>query len=406
MVTWWRINNGKKTGSVEVDKLKRSCQSKGAGSKNILWNESMDPWRPRDKVSEPYDLKAADSPSLLWSTDPGRPGDSSATRWPRFFARIFDTWWEAGLTILVLGAVLGSCSTNFVEWIHKTGANPLFSILCLPIAMLLDALLYRVFGNTPGKAWLGLKVETSAAKSLNFLQYLNRNFSIWASAFAFGVPFVNLFTMANQAHRLRGGHQTSYDESLNFRVRSKPLTWVRKITFGFAFVGVYGGITLFSSMDQATQREVLQHIMQRSYYWENPLTKLRAKLDSRWKFSARVNGGGHQVYEFSERTGHAVVVFAMQQQAGSTLDEYVRAFQKNAVTYMSFSGGGRFFEKEKYPYWQGYGGMVKDGGSRLKVKIVQSGSCFWRVVIIQEMPYDYTDVLVGELQIALWNTVK
>ncbi|MBV6749505.1 DUF4339 domain-containing protein [Pseudomonas chlororaphis] len=101
MLTGWYINKAKKSGSVEKAELKRLCQAGEVGSKTILWNENMDPWRPRDKVSEPYNLKAADSPSLLWSTDPGRPGDSSATRWPRFLARIFDTWWEAGLTILV-----------------------------------------------------------------------------------------------------------------------------------------------------------------------------------------------------------------------------------------------------------------------------------------------------------------
>ncbi len=366
----------------------------------------MDAWRPLDEVAERYDLKAAVSPPLPGNTDPGRPSVSPATRWLRFFARIFDTWWEAWLTSFILGVILSCSSASFVEWIHKSGAAELFSILCLPVAILLDALLYRVFGNTPGKAWLGLKVETSVARSLGFFQYLNRNFSVWASGLAFGIPFVYLFTMANQAHRLGNGQLASYDELLSFRVRSKPLTWVRKITFGFAFLVVYGGITVLSSLDEGVQREWIQHITQTSYRWENPFTKLSAKLDSRWKFSTQVNGSGHQVYEFSERTGHAVVVFALQQQASSTLDEYVRAFKKNAAAYMHFSDGGRFFEREEHPYWQGYGGMVKDGNSRLKVKMVQSGSDFWRVVIIQTMPYEYTDVLAEELKAALWGTVK
>ena len=117
-------------------------------------------------------------------------------------------WCEVLLVSFVLGAVLGLYPASFVEWINKPGAGPLFSIFCLPIALAVDALLYRVVGNTPGKALLGLRVGTLDGKPLSLGQYLNRNFSVWVSGLALGFPLINLFTMAYQSRRLHRGQQS------------------------------------------------------------------------------------------------------------------------------------------------------------------------------------------------------
>ncbi|WP_247263062.1 MULTISPECIES: RDD family protein [Pseudomonas] len=372
------------------------------GCRTILWNESMDPWRPLDKVAEPCGV----SPSPPGSSDPGRTSDTSASRWPRFFARIFDMCWELVLVAVVSGFLVGKYFPGIFDWAHKPGAAEVHYVLCLPVALILDALLYRIAGNTPCKALFRLKIETSDAKPLGFFQYLHRNSLVWASGLAFGLPIFNLLTMANQAFLLGSGRRASYDESLNFWVRSRPLSRVRKIASGIVFMGGLGGFSVLSSLSPTTQREWVQYLMQKNNYaWENPLTHLDASIEPWWEFSVKVNSDGQQVYVFSERVGGAQIVFAMQQ-TGDALDEYVHAFQKNTAANMRFSDRGRFFERAGRQYWQGYGRMVKDGRIRLKVEIVQSGSDFWRVVITQKSPYDYTDELVGKLQAELLSTVK
>lgn len=231
----------------------------------MLWHEGMDAWRPLCEVEELNGLKAVVPPPLPPKADPAPLSYPLATRWPRFFARIFDVWWETLLIVLILGTVLGRYSASFVEWINGPGASQLFGILCLPIALILDALLYRVVGNTPGKALLGLKVGTLDGKSLSLTQYFNRNFSMWASGLAFGFPLINLFTMANQSGRLGKGQQASYDEPTGFQVRSKPSGWGRKTAFGFAFAGLFVVMAVLNTMEQTSA--IASHEMPRSGFY-------------------------------------------------------------------------------------------------------------------------------------------
>jgi uncharacterized RDD family membrane protein YckC len=296
MTAWWYVDKNKKIGPIEIDGLKQLIQSDRIDAKTMLWHEGMDAWRPMDQVEKLNDLKVIIPPPLPPNADTDPLSYPMATRWPRFFARIFDVWWETMLVAFILGAVLGHYSASFIEWLYEPGASPLFNLLCLPIALILDALLYKIVGNTPGKALLGLKVGTLDGKSLSLAQYLTRNFSMWLSGFALGIPLINLFTMANQASRVGEGQQASYDEHTGFRVRSKPSGWMRKTAFCFAFASFFVIIVALNTIEQASQRETILSAAQKNYSWENPLTRLTAQIDSKWKHSAQPNGDGQQVY--------------------------------------------------------------------------------------------------------------
>lgn len=406
MTAWWYVDKDKKIGPIETDELKRLLQSGKVGVKTMLWHEGMDSWRPLNEVDELNGLKGVVPPPLPPKTDPDPLSYPLATRWPRFFARTFDVWWEILLIALILGAVLGRYSASFVEWINGPGAGQLFAIICLPIALILDALLYRVVGNTPGKALLGLKVGTLNGQSLSLVHYLSRNFSLWAGGLAFGIPLINLFTMAHQSGRLGKGQQASYDETTGFRVRSSPSGWVRKTAFGFAFAGLFVVMAVLNTMEQSDQREARLSVAQKNYSWENPVTQLTAKIDSRWKHSTQQNNEAQQIYMFTERADQAVIVLGVEQALGYALDDYVRAFQKSTSSNMRFSDGGRFFERGGRHTWQGTGSMVESTSNRLNIEVVQIGSAFWRVVTIQAMPYDYSDAFIEQLHVALWGTVK
>ena len=406
MNAWSYVDKDHKFGPIETDELKRLIQSGKVGAKTLLWHEGMDSWRPLDQIDELSELMAVVPPPLPPKADPDQISYPLATRWPRFFARIFDMWVETLFVALIVGALLGRYSASFVEWLNEPGASQLFGILCLPIALIFDALLYRVVGNTTGKALLGLKVGTLDGESLSLSQYLTRNFRMWASGLALGLPLINLFTMANQSGRLGKGQQASYDEHMEFRVRSKPLGWVRMTAFGFSFIAIFAIVAVLNTMEKKAQSEAILSTAQKNYSWENPHTLLSANIDSRWKHSAQSNADGQQIYMFSEQADRAVVILGVEQGTGYALDDYVRAFQKSMATNMLFSDGGHFFQKDGRQTWQGNGSMVDSTSNRLNVQVVQIGSAFWRVVTIQTMPYDYSDPLVEKLKVALWGTVK
>lgn len=228
--------------------------------------------------------------------DPALQTDSSAGRWPRFFARVFDVWWEILLLSVVFGAVLGRHSPVFAEWMNNGArqelADMLFGMLLLPIALMLDATLYRIFGNTPGKALLGLRVEQPDGSPLSYGQYLGRNFSMWLRGLALGIPIVGLFTMARQANRLAMGQPASYDEPAGYSVHAVPINLARKIGFGIAFVGLLAVNVVMGVMTSqiATQQSMQGHATTIPQYGglppETPITadelgRLRREVDDR-----------------------------------------------------------------------------------------------------------------------------
>ena len=251
MTAWWYAKNQKKSGPVESDELMRFLQSGQINPKTLLWKEGMESWLPLDEIDELRRLRTAVPPPLPPRLDPDPLAFPLATRWPRFFARILDAWWEVPLVAYGIGVPLVHFSARFSEWINFPGADRIFPILCLPIALILDASVYRLVGNTPGKALLGLKVGMVNGNTLSFQQYLSRNFSMWAHGAAFGIPFVNLFTMAQQSARLGKHQQASYDEFTGYRVRAKPIGRARKIGFIFAFAALFLGMVVLRTIGSA-----------------------------------------------------------------------------------------------------------------------------------------------------------
>ena len=406
MSEWWYTEKSKKIGPIQQEELSKLFQNGKITPNTMVWKEGMPEWKPLGNVEALESLKVTLPPPLPPKSEPDVLSLPLANRWPRFFARIFDVWWQILAVSLVAGYTLGTYSAGFVEWINGPGASQLFGIACLPVALMLDALIYKAAGNTPGKAILGLKVTTLNGQPLSLGQYLGRNLSLWVSGLAFGLPLINLFTLANQSSRLGKGKQASYDESTGYRVHAKPSGWIRIAIFSLAFISLFFVMAILNSMEQAAQRDAILNYSQNDYSWENPATKISTEIESNWKHSASKNEDQQEIYMFNEFADRAVVVFAEENAPGFTLQDYVAAFRKSTASNMRFSDGGRFFQKQGVNAWSGTGSMVDSGTNRLTVEIRQHGSEFWRVVTIQVMPYAYSDDLVQKLSSSLWSTVK
>lgn len=280
---WWYVQKDKKNGPVELAELGYLLQRGAIQSVTLVWREGMTEWLPLEQVEELSSLTATLPPPLPPKADKKAISYELSRRWPRFFARIFDTWWEILLVSFVLGAVFGRYSAAFVEWINSPGSGHLFGIICLPLVLFFDAIVYRLIGNTPGKALLGLRVEAMDGRRLTFWEYVKRNLSIWVSGFALGIPLLNLITMAKQHSRLGEGRQTSYDEPTGFRVYANPIGFVRKAFFVAAFIGLFAVMAILTSMENESQRVALKQSYSGDFVWQNPVTRVEAKIESRWK---------------------------------------------------------------------------------------------------------------------------
>ena len=172
--------------------------------------------------------------------------DETAKAWVRFFARLFDMWWEGLFLVTVFLVAAWGYPIIFDIWVWK---DPVLLLLggaiLFFLSWVLDALIHKIFGNTPGKAFLGLKVYGVGRSVLTFNQYFNRNLTLWAQGLAFGLPVVSLLTMGWQERRLNKGKRASYDELKRYDVFSSSVGWIRKTFFAVGFAFLFSLVTLF-----------------------------------------------------------------------------------------------------------------------------------------------------------------
>jgi uncharacterized RDD family membrane protein YckC len=404
MDEWWYARGEEQSGPVGRTELK-DLLSTGKLDRNIMVRRAdNEEWQPLAEVAELQDLTSPAPSPLSSQEDVGILAWPRARQWPRFFGRFFDLWLEVVVVSVFSGFVLSTYSSTFLELMDSPYFGLFFGFIIVPIALVFDAVIHTLLGNTPGKWMLNL-VVTSSGTRLSFFQYLKRNLGVWTSGLALGLPVVGLFTLVYQAGRLAHGQSASYDEASAFSVRQKPSGWVRKLTFAAVFISLLATSVTLNVLDQSANREAMARRAHPNFVWNNPATDISVQVDSRWKASVEQDNVGQTLHIFSEFNGRAIIIFAMEPAPDSTIQQYVAALKDNNTENMSFVGSGQFDHENGLDGWQGYGTMPGMNSNRLHVHVVRKGQNFWRIVTIQAKPYDYSDKFVSDLKRSLWKTV-
>jgi hypothetical protein len=403
MAEWWYADGENRCGPVERAELQTLLQTGKINRNTIVWQAGSEDRQPLAQVNALHDM--LDSASTLL---PSQKADSilvwpRASRWPRFFGRMFDLWWEAIVVSFVIG-LAGAYSSLLLNWMNAPYFGLLFGLICIPIALFLDAIVYKLFGNTPGKWMLNL-VVTASGDRLSLLQYLRRNVGLWVSGLALGLPFCTLFTMLYQSSRLGYGKPASYDEALAFSVRQKPLGLVRTMAFATAFISLFAIIAVLNVLEMAANREAVARSFRPNVTWTNPATHISVQIDSIWKASVQQTPAGEIMHVFTEPMDRAIVIFAVESIPDLTIQQYVEAFKQSASENVKFVELGQFSSEERSDAWQGYGTMIDVDSNRYHAHIFRSRQNFWRLVTVQAQPYDYSDKSVADLKKSLFRTV-
>lgn len=184
----------------------------------------------QDVAPNPYSV----SPASLAATSV-QPAQSLplAQRWQRLFARKIDLLIANGIAGAVVGFLLPREMTALA-------GNPIAAfmvgIALLPFALVLDAAIYRVFGNTPGKAIAGLKVLTNDGRKVSFGVYLLRNFKLWFFGLGLSVPLISLFTLMRAFAIAETGQLQPWDKKADTRSYDLAQSNVRHWIIGSLFV--------------------------------------------------------------------------------------------------------------------------------------------------------------------------
>lgn len=324
-----------------------------------------------------------------------------AGAWRRFFARGLDFFLECFLIGLIGELTLGKSFSWYVELSSNPSNQYLYGILLTPFALVLDSLIIHFFGSTPGKALLGISVRKIKGVP-TLTEWLKRSLGLWVYAYALGFPLISLWTLKTQKDRVDELRQTSYDEKLDFQVFSSEIS---KLRFVAAFLLLIFTYAISSYYQIKSNDSIVNQPTISSYSWQNPITKNEVVIQSIWKNNSSENNDGQKIYTFTEATDRALVVFA-RETSSISLNSYRDFFIKANSNSMRFRDGGRYFEMGDMQVWESSGEMITLKDSLLKVEVRKIGDSFWRIVVVQAKPYEYSDDKIEELKSSLWQTLR
>ena len=323
-----------------------------------------------------------------------------AGSWRRFFARMFDVQLETLIVFVVFGLALTGVYPGFDDWLMNPDAATTFGILCLPVVLIFDALLYRRFGNTPGKALAGLRIMTLDNMTLTFKQYMKRNIALWIRGFGLGIPIITLVTFAYQYGRLARGHQASYDEIQECRVLVKPVGRGRELVFRISFLILVVFTAFFLSIGQIEQGD-----SGNQFTWQNPVTQINADIDSRWRYSVEPHDDGIQLYLFDDSRQNQQVMLGSEQLPDTELEDYVQAVQAAGRDEVRVSSGSIVHGAGGAKVWHGSGNMANDQEIHVDLDIVQVGNVFWRIMVLTHGVAGEDNESIRQLKESLYKTL-
>lgn len=202
--------------------------------------------------------------------------------WRRFWARHLDLF----LYTLLIVAVL-----TLVFHVNLARSGRLLSLvssyLALGVMLVVEPLLLRLFGTTPGKAILGLRVTYQDGTHLSYVDAQARTWDVIARGMGWNLPIHSLYRLWKCYRAQSDGEEMAWDWEGEYAYGVKEGAWWR----GAAFVAVYAAcFALLVGMALAAGRpphygpltpaQFAENYNFLASYWGDPATLLDEK--GRW----------------------------------------------------------------------------------------------------------------------------
>lgn len=329
----------------------------------------------------------------------------SSLAWRRFFARVFDIHLE----MMFLGFFFGEIIDKYISYINPLDSsgsenNYIAGMILLPFSLIINAFICNYFDTSFGKYILGINIKKVGKITLK--DWLIRSFRLWRSGFAFGIPFLSLWTLNREQKLINKNQQTTYDSLSGIIVSGSKLSKLQIIRATIIISAMYLFLYLISYIDLKNNNSIQNTNITPTYYWQNPISKKDAIINSDWKNESEKNNDGQIIYKFTDISNYAIVVLGIESSDKFSLNKYINLFRNGVKDAMIFDDGGRYFQNEGFEIWEGFGTLKSEKDSLLHVEIRKNGNDFWRIVSIQAPPYNYTQDKVNQLRFELWKTIK
>jgi len=227
MRSWYYFKDGKRFGPVSEDELIGMMRSGELSSDVYVWTRGMRDWVVAHEVKDlvPEDFLPPPVGLVSFSSMRVRP-------WVRFFARMLDIL----LFSSFLGFMLFYFFPSFFDWVTYSVSDTLLGFLVVFVFVFIEPLMLVLWGATPGKALLGIRLGCVDGSRFSYLGCLRRSFWVWVRGLGLGLPVVCLvaFFMAYRCLRREG--VTSWDRDYGFFVLHSRVGFLRGVVVVLIFV--------------------------------------------------------------------------------------------------------------------------------------------------------------------------
>jgi hypothetical protein len=241
MRSWFYSKDGQQQGPVDEPALRHMLATGEIPPDSLVWTRELGRWRP---ASEVEDLRPAGAPPPIptgeLDSDEFLPSGPQIRPWVRYFAR--------GIDYLAFGAFIGVVLVfaypPALEW-----PNFVFGFLILIVYLVVEPVLLTLFGTTPGKWLLRVRLRRADGARLSYPEALKRSLWVWVVGQACGVPVVQLFTNIRCYSQLTQHHTTSWDRDGGFVVAHQNPTAMR-ILAAMLFLVVLGILSVIGNLPE------------------------------------------------------------------------------------------------------------------------------------------------------------
>lgn len=259
MRVWYYVVGDEKRGPLLEEELITLLKSGGLSLETLVWTEGMEEWAQVGATEGLTCLTPTDAPQIN-TAPPERESpavevvvpeivdDAGAKKkkravsqvrpWVRYWARMidFNLFFYAYLILMVFVAP------------RAFMAMPLVFIGAIAGGLLVEAGFLSLWGTTPGKWLMQVRVRQHSGEKLTYSSALGRALSVWMRGEGFNIPIVCLFTYLTAYNRLREKGITSWDENKSFVVSHSRIGFFRAFIATVILLLFNGLLSAFGEM--------------------------------------------------------------------------------------------------------------------------------------------------------------
>ncbi len=229
MKQWFYIEASRQCGPLGEGELAGLFQAGRLPRATLVWTDGMGDWAPASQlavfalaapspVDSPYAPPVSDAGPAAAAWSDYEPSGDQIRPWVRYFARTLDFL----LWCFIAGFAIALAIPELLEISAYVLAALLFAS-----GIFAEAVMFVLFGTTPFKALLRVRVRNRDGSRLSFGRALWRAGDVTLRGQGLGIPIVSLITHIMAFQHLSNRGQTVWDGSGDFAVSHRTIAWWR-----------------------------------------------------------------------------------------------------------------------------------------------------------------------------------